>query len=757
MARLWTLAALNLIYCAVLTHSQSTPVIGGACKLGSADVNIGGKQTQFYLHCEVEDPSRDTGIWVVKTKGKPQETRTLPYAEPTVSLPYQQPPKKQEKLPLSPIVCEQIQAQESGYCNIPETCLQSNPEDQNSYLQCNPVTRKWTKKFCQQGFWFSFEHQSCVAHAFGGNKGLRQHSRKAPAPMHQYPSSGGLVCTYSQCSPSNPCSTGSCNNGYCCSAAGSGALMGVPVSSKPHRPTKNGIPEHTNRFSKHTNPHNLNINHELALHKPKPINKEFPRSIQELSKHDLPHSKHEISHSGNTVYHSLLTHPQNDWNENTLPAEFSALNSMLVKATGDGGKQRHYTQFLKVAASCAAGFTSTISCAGRAKCPPGLFCDNHILMCCPMLLPLKEVMPTTTSKPVTTTSKTHIVHHHYPRRLLSSDVKRPPHSYPDQHNSHMSNYHSFKRPNCPNGASPYGTCSRGTCATGYQCIPSTNLCCPTAAPIRTYSSCPAGSSGAGACVSGQCGPGYSCNSNNVCCAQVVPATVCPDGTQAAGACVNNMCGVGFTCNQGLCCTNTSQTPRCLDGSQAIGACMQGKCGSGYTCTTGNICCPSTLNSCPNGQQSIGTCVNGRCPDGYACINNQCCGPPPNNANSQATCVEADSNGPCGADGNCPEPGYLCDTANNWCCPQTMGSAVGPCIAGAGGTRLCPEGYACSGPGVGNCFRLNTGTCAPEDQFGPCGANNQCPPNYTCYGGFCCRNGTFRRKKRSSFLVDYFNN
>lgn len=107
------------------------------------------------------------------------------------------------------------------------------------------------------------------------------------------------------------------------------------------------------------------------------------------------------------------------------------------------------------------------------------------------------------------------------------------------------------------------------------------------------SSCPSGS-GAGACVSGQCSPGYSCNSNNVCCAQVVPATVCPDGTQAAGACVNNMCGVGFTCNQGLCCTNSSQTPRCLDGSQAIGACMQGKCGSGYTCTTGNICCPSTL-------------------------------------------------------------------------------------------------------------------------------------------------------------------
>ncbi|CAD5221330.1 unnamed protein product [Bursaphelenchus xylophilus] len=538
--------------------SQSTPVIGGPCKLGSADVNIGGKQTQFYLHCDVEDPSKDVGIWVVKTKGRPNEGRTLPYAEPTVVSPYQQHPKKSEKLPLSPIVCEQLQAQENGYCNIPETCLQSNSEDPNSYLQCNPVTRKWAKKYCQQGFWFSFEHQSCVAHAFGSTKGIRQHSRKASQvpTMHAYPSNGGVVCTYAQCSPANPCSTGTCNNGYCCSSGGSGALMGVPMT---------------------------------------------------MSSYPCPRCNQFFSYA------------------------------------------------------------------------------------------------------------------------------------------------------CPNGASPYGTCNNGVCATGYQCMQTTNLCCPTTTSLRSYSSCPAGSNGGGACVSGQCSPGYSCNSNNVCCAQVVPATVCPDGTQAAGACVNNMCGTGFTCNQGLCCTNTSQTPRCLDGSQAIGACMQGKCGSGYTCTTGNICCPSTLNACPNGQQSIGTCVNGKCPDGYTCINNQCCGPPAaGNTASTATCAEADSSGPCGADGNCPEPGYLCDTANNWCCPQIMGSAVGPCIAGAGGTRLCPEGYACSGPGVGNCFRLNTGTCAPEDQFGPCGVNNQCPPNYTCYGGFCCRNGSFRRKKRSSFLIDYFN-
>lgn len=36
-------------------YAQNTPVIGGACKTGTADVQIGGKQTQFFLKCEVND------------------------------------------------------------------------------------------------------------------------------------------------------------------------------------------------------------------------------------------------------------------------------------------------------------------------------------------------------------------------------------------------------------------------------------------------------------------------------------------------------------------------------------------------------------------------------------------------------------------------------------------------------------------------------------------------------------------------------
>lgn len=33
------------------------------------------------------------------------------------------------------------------------------------------------------------------------------------------PPPGGLICNYAQCSPTSPCTVGTCNNGYCCSPA----------------------------------------------------------------------------------------------------------------------------------------------------------------------------------------------------------------------------------------------------------------------------------------------------------------------------------------------------------------------------------------------------------------------------------------------------------------------------------------------------------------------------------------------------------
>ncbi|RCN36867.1 hypothetical protein ANCCAN_17257 [Ancylostoma caninum] len=46
-----------------------TPVIGGNCRLGTGDVQIGGKQTQFFLKCEAtSDSAAGDGVWVVKSR-----------------------------------------------------------------------------------------------------------------------------------------------------------------------------------------------------------------------------------------------------------------------------------------------------------------------------------------------------------------------------------------------------------------------------------------------------------------------------------------------------------------------------------------------------------------------------------------------------------------------------------------------------------------------------------------------------------------
>lgn len=42
----------KLFQVSVQSATQLTPVIGGTCKLNSPDVQIGGKQTQFFLRCE---------------------------------------------------------------------------------------------------------------------------------------------------------------------------------------------------------------------------------------------------------------------------------------------------------------------------------------------------------------------------------------------------------------------------------------------------------------------------------------------------------------------------------------------------------------------------------------------------------------------------------------------------------------------------------------------------------------------------------
>lgn len=40
---------------------------------------------------------------------------------------------------------------------------------------------------------------------------------------------------------------------------------------------------------------------------------------------------------------------------------------------------------------CTSGFISPIKCDKSGQCPPGLFCDSSVSLCCPLLLALPEL------------------------------------------------------------------------------------------------------------------------------------------------------------------------------------------------------------------------------------------------------------------------------------------------------------------------------------------------------------------------------
>uniref|UniRef100_A0A914GNY7 Chitin-binding type-2 domain-containing protein n=1 Tax=Globodera rostochiensis TaxID=31243 RepID=A0A914GNY7_GLORO len=738
-------------------HQQpGTPVIGGVCSLDTPDVHIGGKQTQFYLRCE---PSTDSapgeGVWVVKSRRAGSTASKIPAAtivsqHENVHGEQQQHTRKmaQKGGVISSYVCDLVaDAVEHGYCSTSENCLQPVYTDRTAFLQCDPTTRRWVKKHCQSGFNFDFERQACIAHTAK----MSHHFRQFPKRTADVPNSQrAIVCTYAQCSVLEPCNVGSCNNAYCCSAA----IGSVPkASALPRTPSLSNL-EVRNKTAASSS--TSSTTRPPAAIVPPPI-----PSILVI----------ELNNNNNNDGADALLHVAQ---QQQLFNDDDVTSSVLLRPIGRHSNPLPAAQI----DHCSSGFHSPIRCGGGGsgthsdECPVGLICESATRFCCPF--PPKQQLKKRKTAAVALPAA------QWPRALSLSanDAKG------NRRRMALRRHDRFGRKRfcafcctrpaqlliganangqimggtnaipsdqqlnmliCPTGAPALGPCAPGFCVAPMQCAGA--LCCappavvPPPPPPVAYG-CPGGLPALGPCIGGRCAsPGTLCASpSNVCCAQsvptAIPATVCPDGTQAAGACVNGQCGAGFTCNQGLCCTNSSQTPRCLDGSQSIGACIQGKCGTGYTCTTGNICCPSQLNLCPPGQTSVGQAVNGRCPAGYTNFNGQCCGA--QSAQSQISCSVEDSFGRCDNNQQCAEPGYACDVANNWCCPQVIGDAIGPCIQGEGGNRLCPEGYACVGEGEGQCFRLDTGTCAPEEQSGPCAPDGSCPPGYECIEGFCCQ-------------------
>ncbi|PAV91519.1 hypothetical protein WR25_25566 [Diploscapter pachys] len=84
-----------------------TPVIGGSCKLGTADVQIGGKQTQFFLKCESTAESVEgEGVWVVKSRSaSASSSGSSSAAVPSENTQLHQRPPSSKSLNSSPNIC----------------------------------------------------------------------------------------------------------------------------------------------------------------------------------------------------------------------------------------------------------------------------------------------------------------------------------------------------------------------------------------------------------------------------------------------------------------------------------------------------------------------------------------------------------------------------------------------------------------------------------------------------------------------------
>uniref|UniRef100_A0AC35U308 Chitin-binding type-2 domain-containing protein n=1 Tax=Rhabditophanes sp. KR3021 TaxID=114890 RepID=A0AC35U308_9BILA len=145
---------------------SGTPVIGGACKLGLADVQIGGKQTQFFLKCESNTDSGDgQGVWVVKSRSATTATAAPVTQAETRETSSDTIPKTMSKVGLAqPTICEQDNtAKFNEKCSSPVTCLQANYLEKNTFLQCDDTSKTWTKKYCKDSnSYFSFENQACL-------------------------------------------------------------------------------------------------------------------------------------------------------------------------------------------------------------------------------------------------------------------------------------------------------------------------------------------------------------------------------------------------------------------------------------------------------------------------------------------------------------------------------------------------------------------------------------------------------------------
>uniref|UniRef100_A0AC34Q8P3 CC domain-containing protein n=1 Tax=Panagrolaimus sp. JU765 TaxID=591449 RepID=A0AC34Q8P3_9BILA len=480
-------------------YAQNTPVIGGACKTGTADVQIGGKQTQFFLKCEANDDAEDgNGIWVVKSR-----------ANSPTSNEAQQHPKKLRKMQMSNVCEQDSSAREGQSCTTSETCLQQNYEQAGSYLQCDAAQQRWVKRSCQQDFVFSFEHQSCIGHS----KTIRHVARQA--------TSGGVICTYTQCNNNSPCNIGTCNNGYCCSSAPV-APIAVTQSCPTCRPAPQvisircpggGMPYGT-----------CNGGYCSAGYTCMQSSNMCCASVPQV--YTCPGGRISIG----TCNNGRCGSGYSCYSVANICCPASTVCADGTQAAGACVNNQCGTGFTCTNGLCCTSSSSTPRCLDgssavgaciNGRCGSGYTCTTGNI-CCPS---------TTSVCPTGQVSIGRCVNNACPSGYTCTGT------YPN-------NYCCGTETTTVTclATDAIGPCINNACDTNYICDTTQNLCCPD---IDTTSVI-------GPCIGGTCPTGYLCLNSDQQCYAVATAT-CAVADQA-GPCVNGTdCSTGYTCSAGVCC------------------------------------------------------------------------------------------------------------------------------------------------------------------------------------------------------------
>nr|CDJ81615.1 Protein T10E10.4 [Haemonchus contortus] len=578
-----------------------TPVIGGTCRLGTADVQIGGKQTQFFLKCEATtDSAAGEGVWVVKSRaaaaastsstvGTTTSSFTVNQAIPIENTQPQQHPKLMRKQG-APNICEQdLGARESDSCAVSATCLQAATDVPSSYLQCDQSSLRWVRKSCQDGFVFNFEQQTCIV-----PKRMSSLSRQQ---------ANGLLCTFSSCSNTNPCSVGTCNNGYCCSSSAMPSFMPPPIASSNCVGCVQAAPPQLFALPAATCPGGgfpvgqcsagfcspgFSCIQNVCCPQYAPPRIQMPVFACPSGSPAVGGCINGACATGYSCIQNQCCATPVTKNPFVCPNGNQAAGGCVNGQCGAG-----YT--CQNGLCCLGGSSSAVRCLDGSEavgacipscqggncgavqisyyCGSGYTCTTGNI-CCPV-----------TSCP------------------QGGEPIGPPVNglCPAGYNLQGSLCCSNVAATCPDGSTGTpavnGICPTGTTLTG-------TVCCPSTASSVLVGNCEVASMGIGPCTAAGCGVGYACD-NDATNPQCCPVVNYQDPQYQIGPAVSGMCPVGYVAvyppssanadgtNDGVCVDLQTVPNLCAAAVQA-GPCNNGACQTGYTCNTyADICCPTT--------------------------------------------------------------------------------------------------------------------------------------------------------------------